>query len=224
MIYFMPERTGVASLLVDSANPFDLNDNVFANYYPSRTLDLYHPNIGLNDFTYEIVFRVTSASSPAGYTTVLAIDRSNLNGDVFDIQFTDNGFGWYLALTMRRGTSQGDTLNHSNTFCIPITYTDALKERHIAFVRTSGILTAYVDGSPVGIRIGPSGTFELARSFTYNINMVRMMDSRASTNGNTTRIWTITRLISIDKKARYQEAFTPQLDTSPRQDPALVFM
>lgn len=224
MQYFMPEIKGGRSWSVKPA-------------YYSETMGesnavLGDPTVigsspGSGDFTIEALFRISDMTNAQNkYSTFLAFDRSNLSGEVLDLMFTDTGFGGYVGLVFSNGGDQSATSNHVNTFTLELTRTDFDNRlRHLAFVRRSSVLTAYVDGIQVKLRKGFNAYATSVSSVAYSLqNINNRRNTRAGNTGDISKVYTETYLTGFSYTARYSGNFVPPIDLVLTQERATVLM
>lgn len=227
MQYFMPEKQ--ASVWTDKPQHY-------SEYGLTPMLnDVQKESVGIGwslargDFTLEIYFRVKEMGSTVGYTTVLAINRINNGGNAVDVMFTDTSWGGYLSICFRASDPQSDTTNHSYTYNINMTRDQFKEFTHVAFVRRSNVLYAYVNGTPVQIRQAfNSWSFSVSGATHPMDSLGPRSNTRTSNNnttdGNTSKLWTETKLVGLWSSARYSGNFVPGITSEVGQERNLVFM
>ncbi|AWY08600.1 hypothetical protein HOT49_gp077 [Erwinia phage vB_EamM_Alexandra] len=183
-------------------------------------------SIGGGDFTIEAYFRVSDVTNPQNqYSTFLAFDRLNNDGDALDLMFTDTGFGAYVALVFSWDGQQQNSSNHPNTFTLQLTRTDFNSLTHMAFVRRSGTLTAYINGVPVKLRKQFNAYVDAVGNVSYVLNNIGpRRNTRKGNTGDISKVYTQTILTGLSARARYQGSFdVPVMNVGPQQR-ATVFM
>lgn len=224
MQYVMPHRPSRTQW--SSSGDYATNsDRAFTNAYVSMQ-DAVGLTIGAGDFTIEAYFRVTNLTGALNkYSTFLAFDRSNTDGDVLDLMFTDSGYGAYVALTFSNGGDQSASANHNNTFTLQLTRANFSTLTHLAFVRRSGTLYAYVNGQQVKLRRSFNSYTDSVSNVTYVLNNIGpRRNTRSGSTGDISKVYTECILTGLSGSARYQGNFTPPIMVADEQQQAIVVL